>query len=210
MARFMFSNMRPGADVDPLEADGLHQEGPRVELADRRPGRRSGRCGRRARTALIERGRVPAPPTSTTWSTPRPSVRFPGGDVPVGRGLVVDPVGRAQVAGPGQLGVAAGRGDHPGPGEPGELEGEKRDAAGPLDQDRLARPQAAPLRTGHARPSRRRRGGSRPPRRSGGRGRPDDAPFGQDDVARPASRRPPRPSPTSPPRRSAGRRPRRA
>ena len=64
--------------------------------------------------------------------------QLPDPPVPVGRRLVVDPVRGPQLLDPFELVVVARGGDDPGSGEPGELDGEDRDAAGPLGQHGVA------------------------------------------------------------------------
>ncbi len=73
------------------------------------------------RTACSDLERVPAPPTSTTWSTPRPWVSsriplFPGGGL-----FIVDPRGRPHIEHALQFLVAARGRDDRGTGELGEL-----------------------------------------------------------------------------------------
>src|SRR5262245_32916148 len=60
-------------------------------------------------------------------------------DVPVGTGLVIDAVGSAELPGLGELRVVTGGRDDTRAGQPGELEGEDRDASRPLGQHRVSR-----------------------------------------------------------------------
>ena len=81
---------------------------------------------------------MPAPPTSTMMSAPRPPVSFSASLSQSGVGLIVDHGLGAHLLQPLGLGRRARGGDHARAEHPGELQGEDRDAAGALHQHRVA------------------------------------------------------------------------
>ena len=94
---------------------------------------------------MKERGRVPAPPTSTVMSTPRPPVSLVISWSQSGVALVVDHGLGAHRLQPLGLGRRARGRDHARAEHPGELQGEDRDAARALHQHGVARLDAADL-----------------------------------------------------------------
>ena len=100
------------------------------------------------RTARIDLARVPAPPTSTIWSTPFPPVSSRASLVPVGCRLVIDTVAGAQLECLREFLVAARGRDHPCARQPRKLKREQRHPARALNEDRVTRFDASAINEG--------------------------------------------------------------